>query len=196
MPTSFDGFRKTVANEFDEIYCYNLRGDQRTSGEKSRQEGGKIFGSSSRAGVAIPLLVKKPTGEADRRSRQAKPTGEADRRSRQAKPTGEADRRSRQAKPIISKPTRRSRQAKPIVRSRQAKPTGEDYRRMPTAYSRQAKPDRRSRQAKPTGDSRQAKPTGRQYTLSRYWRPSYPRAKTFHRGKRQPKDYGMDDYNA
>ena len=57
---SFDGFRKAVAEEFDAIYCYNLRGDQRTSGDISKREGGKIFGSSSRAGVAILLLVKKP----------------------------------------------------------------------------------------------------------------------------------------
>lgn len=57
---AFDGFRKAVAEEFHAIYCYNLRGDQRTAGEKSKQEGGKIFGSGSRAGVAILLLVKKP----------------------------------------------------------------------------------------------------------------------------------------
>ena len=57
---SADGFRKTIAKEFHSIYCYNLRGDQRTSGEKSRQEGGKLFGSGSRANVAILLLVKKP----------------------------------------------------------------------------------------------------------------------------------------
>ena len=57
---SFDGFRKAIAKEFDAIYCYNLRGDQRTAGELSRMEAGKIFGSGSRAGVAILLLVKKP----------------------------------------------------------------------------------------------------------------------------------------
>ena len=57
---AFDGFRKAVAEEFHAVYCYNLRGDQRTAGEKSRQEGGKIFGQESRAGVAILLLVKKP----------------------------------------------------------------------------------------------------------------------------------------
>ena len=57
---AFDGFRKAVAEEFHAIYCFNLRGDQRTAGEKSKQEGGKIFGSGSRAGVAILLLVKKP----------------------------------------------------------------------------------------------------------------------------------------
>ena len=56
---AFDGFRKAVADEFDAVYCYNLRGDQRTSGELSRKEAGKIFGSGSRAGVAILLLIKK-----------------------------------------------------------------------------------------------------------------------------------------
>ena len=75
---AFDGFRKTVAEEFDSIYCYNLRGNQRTSGELSKKEGGKIFGSGSRAGVGILILVKKPTGTADRHRRQAPPTGTAD----------------------------------------------------------------------------------------------------------------------
>ena len=36
------------------------RGNQRTSGETSQKEGGKVFGSGSRAGVAILLLVKQP----------------------------------------------------------------------------------------------------------------------------------------
>lgn len=39
---------------------FNLRGNQRTSGELSRKEGGKIFGSGSRTPIAITLLVKKP----------------------------------------------------------------------------------------------------------------------------------------
>ena len=54
------GVRKCLLKEFHEIYCLNLRGDQRTSGEKSRQEGGKLFGTGSRASVAILMLVKKP----------------------------------------------------------------------------------------------------------------------------------------
>ena len=57
---SFDGFRKTLAQEFHEIYVYDLRGNQRTSGETSQREGGKVFGSGSRAGVAVLLLVKRP----------------------------------------------------------------------------------------------------------------------------------------
>ena len=41
------------------IYVFNLRGNQRTSGEISRKEGGKVFGSGSRSSVAITLLVKR-----------------------------------------------------------------------------------------------------------------------------------------
>jgi len=37
---------------------FNLRGNQRTQGEISRREGGKIFGSGSRAPIAITILVK------------------------------------------------------------------------------------------------------------------------------------------
>jgi predicted helicase len=40
------------------LYCYNLRGNQRTAGELARKEGGKIFGSGSRNTVAILLLIK------------------------------------------------------------------------------------------------------------------------------------------
>ena len=53
-----DGLRRSLAQEFDAIYCYNLRGNQRTAGELSRKEGGKIFGSGSRNTVAILILVK------------------------------------------------------------------------------------------------------------------------------------------
>ena len=56
---SADGFRKCLLDEFSSIYCYNLRGNQRTKGEISRREGGKVFGSGSRTPVAITLLVKR-----------------------------------------------------------------------------------------------------------------------------------------
>jgi predicted helicase len=55
-----DGLRKCLADEFSSIYVFHLRGNQRTSGELSRREGGKIFGSGSRAPIAISLLVKNP----------------------------------------------------------------------------------------------------------------------------------------
>ncbi|GIH91275.1 helicase [Planobispora siamensis] len=55
---TYDGLRKSLVNEFDAIYCYNLRGNQRTAGEQSRKEGGKIFDSGSRNTVAVLILVK------------------------------------------------------------------------------------------------------------------------------------------
>jgi predicted helicase len=57
---STDGFRKSLEKEFSSIWVFNLRGNQRTSGELSRKEGGKIFGSGSRTPIAITLLVKNP----------------------------------------------------------------------------------------------------------------------------------------
>ncbi len=54
------GFRKCLEKEFTAIYVFNLRGNQRTSGELSRKEGGKIFGSGSRTPITITLLVKNP----------------------------------------------------------------------------------------------------------------------------------------
>ena len=57
---SFDGFRKVVVNEFDEVYVYDLRGNARTSGETRKREGGGVFEQGSRAGVAILILVKRP----------------------------------------------------------------------------------------------------------------------------------------
>ncbi|WP_294219714.1 type ISP restriction/modification enzyme [Prosthecobacter sp.] len=55
-----DGMRKCLAEEFSSIYVFHLRGNQRTSGELSRKEGGKVFGSGSRAPVGITFLVKNP----------------------------------------------------------------------------------------------------------------------------------------
>ncbi|ENZ5654308.1 DEAD/DEAH box helicase [Enterococcus hirae] len=55
---SADGLRKCLYEEFNYLYIFNLRGDQRTQGETSRKEGGKIFGSGSRTPIAISILVK------------------------------------------------------------------------------------------------------------------------------------------
>lgn len=63
---STDGFRKSLEKEFDSIYVYNLRGNQRTSGELSRKEGGKIFGSGSRTPISITLLVKNPESKKEK----------------------------------------------------------------------------------------------------------------------------------
>ncbi len=55
-----NGLRQCLADEFSGLYVFHLRGNQRTAGETSRREGGKVFGSGSRAPVAISLLVKNP----------------------------------------------------------------------------------------------------------------------------------------
>ena len=60
-PTPPTAFASASIDEFDAIYVYNLRGNQRTAGEQSRKEGGKVFGAGSRATIAIMFLVKTGT---------------------------------------------------------------------------------------------------------------------------------------
>ncbi|MGH3967140.1 MAG: type ISP restriction/modification enzyme, partial [Mycobacterium sp.] len=55
-----DGMRLSLADDYSAIYVYNLRGNQRTAGELSRREGGKVFGGGSRNTVAIFIGVKDP----------------------------------------------------------------------------------------------------------------------------------------
>ena len=55
-----NGMRRCLQDEFSSVYVFHLKGNQRTSGEQSRKEGGKIFGSGSRAPIAITILVKNP----------------------------------------------------------------------------------------------------------------------------------------
>lgn len=57
---AFDGMRLALADDYTAIYIYNLRGNQRTAGELSRKEGGKVFGSGSRNTVAVFIGVKDP----------------------------------------------------------------------------------------------------------------------------------------
>lgn len=57
---SANGMRKCMAEEFSSIYIWHLKGNQRTVGEQSRKEGGKVFGQGSRAPVAVVILVKNP----------------------------------------------------------------------------------------------------------------------------------------
>ena len=62
---TMSGLRAAFQNEFSHVNVFNLRGNQRTGGEISRREGGKIFGSGSRTAIAITILVKarKAKGE-------------------------------------------------------------------------------------------------------------------------------------
>ena len=55
---AMDGLRKCFSEEFSEIYIFNLRGNARTQGEIRQKESGNIFGSGSRAPIAITILVK------------------------------------------------------------------------------------------------------------------------------------------
>ena len=55
-----DGLRSSLTDEFSSIWVLNARGNQRTSGEISRMEGGKLFGSGSRAPIALTILLKDP----------------------------------------------------------------------------------------------------------------------------------------
>jgi predicted helicase len=55
-----DGLRACLTSEFSKIYCFNLRGNARTSGEQRRMEKGNVFGEGTRTPVAITLLIKNP----------------------------------------------------------------------------------------------------------------------------------------
>ncbi len=59
------GIRACLSEEFSSVHVLNMRGNQRTQGEVSRREGGKIFGSGSRAPVAITILIKNPNATHD-----------------------------------------------------------------------------------------------------------------------------------
>ena len=54
-----DGFRKVVADEFNELWVIDLKGNARTSGPRRRREGGNIFDDKIRVGVAIYFLVRE-----------------------------------------------------------------------------------------------------------------------------------------
>ncbi|GAB5465609.1 MAG: hypothetical protein Kapaf2KO_10450 [Candidatus Kapaibacteriales bacterium] len=55
---AFDGFRKVLEEEFNEIIIFDTRGNARTSGELRRKEKGNVFFDQIRVGVAIYFLVK------------------------------------------------------------------------------------------------------------------------------------------
>ena len=54
-----DGFRKVLAEEFNELWAVDLKGNARTSGERRRQEGGNVFSDKIRVGIAIYFLVRR-----------------------------------------------------------------------------------------------------------------------------------------
>ena len=56
---TYDGFRKVVEKEFNEIYILNMKGNAHTSGERRQREGGNVFNDQIRVGVAIYFFSKK-----------------------------------------------------------------------------------------------------------------------------------------
>ena len=51
-----DGLRQCLADEFSSLYVFHLRGNARTSGETRRMEKDNVFGTGSRAPIAITSL--------------------------------------------------------------------------------------------------------------------------------------------
>lgn len=56
---TFDGFRRIVSKEFNEIWLLDLKGNARTNGERRRQEAGNVFDDQIRVGIAVYFLVRK-----------------------------------------------------------------------------------------------------------------------------------------
>ena len=54
------GLRACLADEFTDVWVFDLRGNARTQGEERKKEAGNAFGGGSRAPVAITILVKNP----------------------------------------------------------------------------------------------------------------------------------------
>ena len=57
---AMNGLRKSLAEEFSNLYIFHLRGDARTLGEQRRKEKGNVFGAGTRTPVAITVLVRNP----------------------------------------------------------------------------------------------------------------------------------------
>lgn len=62
---SADGIRKTLTEDFDHLYVYNLRGNANGAGELRKREAGNVFGGGTRTTVAIMLGVKDPAHTED-----------------------------------------------------------------------------------------------------------------------------------
>ena len=57
-----DGFRKVVAQEFNELWVLDLKGNARTSGERRQREAGNVFDNKIRVGeVDDPGSVARNT---------------------------------------------------------------------------------------------------------------------------------------
>lgn len=55
---TYDGFRKCVVEEFNEIWIIDLKGNARTAGKQRKKEAGNVFDDAIRVGISICFLVK------------------------------------------------------------------------------------------------------------------------------------------
>ncbi len=58
-----DGIRLSLAEDYSDIYVFNLRGNARTAGEQRVKEKGNVFGSGARTTIAVFIGVKRAGAE-------------------------------------------------------------------------------------------------------------------------------------
>lgn len=56
-----DGVRLSMAQDFTDLYVFNLRGNARTAGEQRRKEAGNVFRDGGRTTIAVTIGIKDPT---------------------------------------------------------------------------------------------------------------------------------------
>jgi len=56
-----DGVRLSMAEDFTDLYIFNLRGNARTAGEQRRKEAGNVFRDGGRTTIAVMVGIKDPT---------------------------------------------------------------------------------------------------------------------------------------
>lgn len=55
-----DGVRLSMAEDFTDLYLFNLRGNARTAGEQRRKEAGNVFRDGGRTTIAVMIGIKNP----------------------------------------------------------------------------------------------------------------------------------------
>ncbi|MDK4311740.1 DEAD/DEAH box helicase [Corynebacterium accolens] len=55
-----DGVRLSMAEDFTDLYLFNLRGNARTAGEQRRKEAGNVFRDGGRTTIAVMIGIKDP----------------------------------------------------------------------------------------------------------------------------------------
>ena len=56
---TYDGFRKLIAEDFNEIWIVDLKGNARTKGDRRKREGANIFSDQIKVGIAVWVAVKR-----------------------------------------------------------------------------------------------------------------------------------------